>query len=110
MDLSPFISIGLVHFAGYVLDLVLLELAMFQGLTMATAIKKVFRKYTANLQEYTYTEIWFQQRGVGTLLKWNFGTGVLLLIFCIFLEHIFYHATQYSNKMLTGIGSVELQT
>ena len=40
--------------------------------------KNVFWKYTANLQETTYADVWFQQSFFATLLKSYFGMGVFL--------------------------------
>ena len=49
--------------------------------------KKVFWKYTANLQENAHTELQFQYGCFTTLLKSHFG--VLLYICCIFSEYLF---------------------
>ena len=50
--------------------------------------EEMFWKYAANLQENTYTEMWFQQSCFASLLKSHFGMSVLLLICCIFSEHL----------------------
>ena len=46
--------------------------------------KKVFWKYTLNLQENTHAEVHFS-----TLLKSHFTMGALLLIQCILSEKLF---------------------
>ena len=46
--------------------------------------KKVFWKYTLNLQKNTHAEVHFE-----TLLKSHFAMGVLLLIQCILSEKLF---------------------
>ena len=47
--------------------------------------KKVFRKYTANLQKNNHAKVWFH----ATSLKSRFDTGVLLQICGISSEHLF---------------------
>ena len=49
----------------------------------------MFWKYVANLQKNTHAEVWFKWRCKATLLKLHFDMGVLLLICCIFSEHLF---------------------
>ena len=52
-------------------------------------LSKVFWKYAANLQENTHAEVRFQKSCKATLLKSDFGMGVLLYICCIFSERFY---------------------
>ena len=58
------------------------------------SFKKMFWKYSENLQENTHTKVWFQQ------LKSLFGIGVVLLICCVFTGHFFRKDT--TGELLLG--------
>ena len=51
--------------------------------------KKVFCKYTPNLQEDVHVEVLFQSRYHASLLKSHFWMGVFLQIYSILAERFF---------------------
>ena len=61
--------------------------------TQCCPLVKVLWKYTANIQENTHVDVRFQQSCFttcfATLLKSNFGMGVLLQICYRFSQHLF---------------------
>ena len=82
--------------------------------------KNVFWKFAADLQENTHAEVRFQQRGKATLLRSQFGMGVVPKICYIFSEHLFLRTTldgcfwrvylkRYTRKGVLGTAVVILQ-
>ena len=64
--------------------------------------KKVFRKYTENLQKNNHAKVWFH----ATSLKSRFDTGVLLQICGISSEHLFLRTPLESCFWLLFFGTI----
>ena len=62
----------------------------------------MFCKYAANIREDTHAKVWFLESSKSTLLKSHFRMGVLLYIWCIFAEKLFWQTPMgnYFCKLL----------